>query len=123
MSNYVYLVQLFPLIVFLINGLLRTSISKPAAGFIGSVTILASFLVSVAIFFQVKQEGFQPVTVTLFEFIHAGKLSIPFSYLVDPLSTLFLLIITGVGFLIHIYSISYMQEEDGPDYAKYFCFL
>jgi len=123
MSNYVYLVPLFPLIGFLINGLFRNSISKSISGLIGSLTILASFLVSAAIFFQVKQEGFQPVTVTLFEFIHAGKLSIPFSFLVDPLSTLFLLIITGVGFLIHVYSTSYMHEEDAPAYAKYFCYL
>ena len=123
MANYVYLVPLFPLIGFLINGLFRNSISKSISGLIGSLTILASFLVSAAIFFQVKQEGFQPVTVTLFEFIHAGKLSIPFSFLVDPLSTLFLLIITGVGFLIHVYSTSYMHEEDAPAYAKYFCYL
>jgi len=123
MSNYIYLVPLFPLIGFLINGLFRKSIPKSIAGTIGSITILASFIVSVAIFLQVKQEGFQPVTVTLFEFIHAGKLSIPFSFLVDPLSTLFLLIITGIGFLIHVYSIGYMHEEDGPDYAKYFCYL
>jgi NADH-quinone oxidoreductase subunit L len=123
MSQYVYLVPLFPLIGFLINGLFRNSVSKSVAGFIGSATILASFIVSVAIFFQVKQSGFQPVTATLFEFIHAGKLSIPFSFLVDPLSVLFLLIITGVGFLIHVYSVAYMHEENAPDYAKYFCYL
>jgi NADH-quinone oxidoreductase subunit L len=123
MSNYVYLVPLFPLVGFLINGLFRNSISKSVSGLIGSLTILAAFVVSVAIFLQVKQEGFQPVTVTLFEFIHAGKLSIPFSFLVDPLSTLFLLIITGVGFLIHVYSTSYMHEEDAPAFAKYFSYL
>src|ERR1700709_1997681 len=123
MSKYVYLVPLMPLIGFLINGLVRKSISKSMAGLIGSATILVSFIISFAIFLQVKQDGFQPVTVTLFEFIHAGKLSIPFSFLVDPLSTLFLLIITGVGFLIHVYSTSYMHEESAPDYAKYFCYL
>jgi NADH-quinone oxidoreductase subunit L len=123
MSKYIYLVPLFPLIGFLINGLFRKSLSKTMSGLIGSVTILASFLVSAAIFFEVKQPGFQPVTVTLFNFIQAGKLSIPFSFLVDPLSTLFLLIITGVGFLIHVYSTSYMHEEDDAAYAKYFCYL
>jgi len=123
MSNYVYLVPLFPLIGFLINGLFRRSLSKSLSGGIGCGTILASFIVSIIIFFQVKQEGFQPVTVTLFEFIHTGKLSIPFSFLVDPLSVLFLLIITGVGFLIHVYSTAYMHEENGADYAKYFSYL
>ena len=123
MSNYVYLVPLFPLIGFLINGLFRKSIPKSLSGLIGTAMILASFIVSAGIFFQVKQEGFQPVTITLFQFIHAGNLTIPFSFLVDPLSTLFLLIITGVGFLIHLYSIGYMKEENAPDYSKYFCFL
>ncbi len=123
MSKYIYLVPLFPLIGFLINGLFRKSISKPLSGFIGSATILVSFIVSAGIFFQVKQEGFQPVTVTLFQFIQAGSLKIPFAFLVDPLSTLFLLIITGVGFLIHVYSTAYMQTEDAPGYAKYFCYL
>jgi len=123
MSKYVFLVPLFPLVGFLINGLFRKSISKPLSGFIGSATILASFIVSAGIFLQVKQDGFQPVTVTLFDFINAGHLKIPFAFLVDPLSTLFLLIITGVGFLIHVYSTSYMNTENAPDYAKYFCFL
>src|SRR6266852_3971517 len=123
MINYIYLVPLFPLIGFLINGLFRRSLSKSLSGLIGSGTILASFIISIIIFFQVKQEGFQPVTVTLFEFIRAGKLGVPFAFLVDPLSTLFLLIITGVGFLIHLYSTAYMKEEDAPAYAKYFCYL
>jgi len=123
MSNYIYLVPLFPLIGFLINGLFRQSIPKSLSGLIGSGAILASFIVSVMIFVQVKQDGFQPVTVTLFPFIQAGTLKIPFAFLVDPLSTLFLLIITGVGFLIHVYSTSYMKEEDAPAYAKYFCYL
>ena len=119
----IYLVPLFPLIGFLINGLFRKSLPVSLSGLIGSVTILASFIVSVGIFFQVKHDGFQPVTITLFNFIHAGNLNIPFSFLVDPLSSLFLLIITGVGFLIHLYSVSYMKTENAPDYAKYFCFL
>src|SRR5450631_2407265 len=123
MIQFIYLVPLFPLVGFLINGLFRKSISKSLSGVIGSGTILASLIISIIIFFQVKQEGFQPVTVTLFEFIRAGKLSIPFSFLVDPLSTLFLLIITGVGFLIHLYSTAYMHEENGADYAKYFSYL
>jgi NADH-quinone oxidoreductase subunit L len=123
MSKFIYLVPLFPLIGFLINGLFRKSISKSLSGLIGSGMILASFVVSLLIFFEVKEEHFQPVVISLFEFIHAGKLSIPFSFLVDPLSVLFLLIITGVGFLIHVYSTSYMHEEDAPAFAKYFCYL
>ncbi|PWT72306.1 MAG: NADH-quinone oxidoreductase subunit L, partial [Bacteroidetes bacterium] len=123
MSNLVYLVPLFPLIGFLINGLLRRSLSKSTTGIIGSGVILASFIVSLLIFFDVKKEGFEPVIVTLFPFIHAGGLNIPFAFQVDQLSVVFMLIITGVGFLIHVYSTAYMHDEDGPGFARYFSYL
>jgi len=123
MSNLVYLVPLFPLIGFLINGLLRKSLSKSLTGIIGSGVILASFVVSLLIFFEVRKEGFTPVIVNLFDFIHVGNLSIPFAFQVDQLSVVFLLIITGVGFLIHVYSTAYMHEEEGQHFARYFSYL
>jgi len=123
MSKLVFLVPLFPLIGFLINGLARKSLSKSLTGIIGSGVILASFVVSLLIFVEVKAEGFHPVVVTLFDFINVGKLNIPFAFQVDQLSSLFLLIITGVGFLIHVYSTSYMHEEAGEHFARYFAYL
>ena len=123
MSKLVYLVPLFPFIGFLINGLFRRNLSKSLAGIIGSGVVLASFIVSLLIFFEVKQEGFTPVVVSLFDFISVGKLSIPFSFQVDQLSSLFLLIVTGVGFLIHLYSTAYMHEERNDHYARYFAYL
>jgi NADH-quinone oxidoreductase subunit L len=123
MSRLVYLVPLFPLIGFLLNGLFRKKLAKPLTGIIGSGTILASFIVSLLIFFEVKQEGFKSVIVSLFDFINVGKLSIPFSFQVDQLSSLFLLIVTGVGFLIHLYSTAYMHEERNDHYARYFSYL
>ncbi|HEX4852478.1 MAG TPA: NADH-quinone oxidoreductase subunit L, partial [Puia sp.] len=92
-------------------------------GIIGSGVILASFVVSLMIFFDVKKEGFEAVIVNLFPFIHAGGLNIPFAFQVDQLSVLFMLIITGVGFLIHVYSTAYMHDEDGPGFARYFSYL
>jgi NADH-quinone oxidoreductase subunit L len=122
MSQLVYLVPLFPLIGFLINGLLWKRMPKTLGGVIGSVAILASFIVSLAIFFEVKSATFQgPVIVNLFDFIQSGKLHVPFAFQVDALSTLFLLIITGVGFLIHVYSTSYMHHDEGM--VKYFAYL
>jgi len=123
MSQLVYLVPLFPLIGFLINGLGRKVMPKSFTSIVGSATILASFVVSVLIFNEVRAVGFMPVTVRLFDFIHIGTLNIPFAFQVDQLSALFLLIITGVGFLIHIYSASYMNEEAPPHYARYFAYL
>src|ERR1043166_6838047 len=104
-----YLVPLFPLLGFIINGLCRKVLSKSLIGIIGSGTILASFVVSVLIFLEVK--GGSTYTGDYFNFISVGSLKIPFAFQIDQLSSLFLLIITGVGFLIHVYSTSYMHEE------------
>ncbi len=120
--DYVYLVPLFPLIGFLINGLGRKQLSKSLSGMIGSGMVLASFVVSALIFNATRAEG-DPITVRLFDFIQAGNLNIPFEFLVDRLSALFLMIITGVGFLIHLYSTAYMHEEEPHHFARYFAYL
>jgi len=122
MIQLVYLVPMFPLIGFLINGLGWKSMPKNAAGFLASLMMLASFAVALGIFFEVKGGGDHADTIVpLFDFIRAGKLVIPFSFRVDALSSLFLLIITGVGFLIHVYSTSYMHHDEGV--VKYFAYL
>jgi NADH-quinone oxidoreductase subunit L len=123
MSKLVYLVPLFPLIGFLINGLGRRALSKSTIGLIGSGVILASFAVSLGIFFEVKQPGFETQIVRLFDFINVQAFNIPFAFQVDQLSSLFLLIITGVGFLIHLYSTAYMHEEEPQHYGRYFAYL
>ncbi len=119
--EFSYLIPLFPLIGFLIIGLGRKYLSRSLTGIIGSGVILFSFLLSVWIFFQVK-EGNSGV-VNYFNFISAGSLKIPFSFQIDALSSLFLLIITGVGFLIHVYSASYMHHESKEHFARYFSYL
>lgn len=116
-----YLIPLFPLLGFLINGLGRNSLSKSAIGIIGSGMILASFVVSVWVFLQVK--GGNTFVADYFNFISAGSLKIPFAFQVDQLSSIFLLIITGVGFLIHVYSIAYMHEEKTGHFGRYFSYL
>ncbi len=121
--DLVYLVPLFPLIGFLINGLGRNNLSKSLSGIIGSGVILASFIVSLLIFNETRAEGFTATTVNLFEFINVAGLNIPFAFQIDQLSALFLLIITGVGFLIHVYSTSYMHEEAPQHFARYFAYL
>ena len=120
-SQLVYLVPLFPLIGFLINGIFWKRMPKNLGGLIGCIAILASFCVSLGIFFEVKNATAPFPPVVLFEFIQSGKLNIPFAFQVDALSSLFLLIITGVGFLIHVYSTSYMHHDEGM--VKYFAYL
>ena len=117
----IWLVPLLPLAGFIINGLGRNQLSKSMVGIVGCGTILASFALSLLAFFDVKNG--QGGVVKLFDFINVDKLSIPFSFQIDQLSIIFLLIITGVGFLIHLYSTAYMKEETSSHYARYFAYL
>ena len=119
----IYLVPILPLIGCLINGLARNALSKTLVGIIGSAVVFVSFCISVLIFIQVSQEGFVTQNIHYFDFIHVDKLVIPFEFQVDQLTSLFLLIITGVGFLIHVYSISYMKDETQSGFGRYFSYL
>jgi NADH-quinone oxidoreductase subunit L len=121
MSKLVFLVPLFPLLGFLVNGLGRKSMSKSLVSVVGSGAILASFVVSLLLFFDVKANG--GTVSTLFNFIDVDGFKIPFAFQVDQLSSLFLLIITGIGFLIHLYSSAYMHEEEPKHFGRYFAYL
>ena len=117
----VWLIPFLPLIGFLINGLGRKSLSKTLSGIIGSGAVLGSFILSVWVFIQVKNGN--TYVAHYYDFINVASLKIGFDFQIDQLSSLFLLIITGVGFLIHVYSTSYMHEEESKDFAKYFSYL
>ncbi len=121
--DFAYLIPLFPLVGFLINGLGRKVISKSITSVIGSGVIFISFCLSILVFISVSKEGFIPQNIEYFSFINIGKLNIPFEFQIDQLTAIFLLIITGVGFLIHVYSTSYMKDEDRSGFARYFSFL
>lgn len=124
MSNVfqlVWIIPALPLLGFLINGLGRKQVSKAMAGVIGSGTVFISFLFSLYVFFSVK--GGNTDVAHYFDFINVAALKIGFDFQIDQLSSLFLLIITGVGFLIHVYSTAYMHEEESKDFAKYFAYL
>lgn len=118
MKNLILLIPLLPFIGFLINGLGRAYLSKAVVSIIGCGTVLASFIISIVLFLN---KDFS--TVSYFDFINVGSLRIPFAFQIDQLSSLFLLIITGVGFLIHVYSAAYMHEEKREHYGRYFSFL
>ncbi len=119
----VYWIPLLPLIGFLVVGLGRNYLSKKLSGIIASGVIFLAFCLSCFVFMQTTKDGFSPLNVNYFNFIHFGDISIPFEFQVDQLTTLFLLIITGVGFLIHVYSTSYMHEETQSGFGRYFSYL
>lgn len=122
MIKLVALIPLFPLLGFIINGFFGKKISKNASGWIASLAVLASFIVSLLIFIDLEEhKEMTSHIVPLFSWINSDTLKIPFEFLVDPLSSWFLLIITGIGFLIHIYSIGYMHDDEG--FSRFFTYL
>ena len=131
-STWLYvLIPLLPFLGFLINGLLNRKLSATVAGAIGSVAVLGSFLISATLFWEFLHPSAQWIapgatahqayTVRLFDWISVGTMQIPFSYQIDQLSLIMLLLVTGVGFLIHVYSIGYMAHD--ANVGKFFSFL
>jgi NADH-quinone oxidoreductase subunit L len=121
MKVIIGLIILWPFIGFLFNGLGRHFWSKKIIAYKATGFIVASFICSVFAFLNVQEQG--AITVHYFDFINTASLKIPFDFKVDALSSLFLLVITGVGSLIHLYSTAYMKEETAPHYARYFAYL
>ena len=107
MDKLIWLIPVLPLAGFIINGLGRNTLSKGVIGFLACLLVLVSFGISVAVFLQIKSTG-SPVNVTLFQWFGLADFKINFAFLIDQLSALMLLIITGVGFLIHLYSVGFM---------------
>ena len=121
MKLFLLLIVLLPFTGFLLNGLLRKQLTKSLIGTIGSGVVLGSFILSIFAFLDVKANGGQ--VVKYFDFINVGTLKIPFAFQIDQLSAIFLLIITGIGFLIHVYSTSYMHDEKPDHFGRYFSYL
>lgn len=121
MIKLIALVPLFPLLGFLLNGFFGKKMGKGLSGGIASISVLASFIVSLLIFMELRGAENASHIVSLFPWIDSGTLTIPFEFLVDPLSGWFLLIITGIGFLIHLYSIGYMHDDEG--FSRFFTYL
>ncbi len=124
MLDNVWLIPLFPLIGFLINGLLGKKIKNEAIiGGIGTAAIFCSFLVSCGILKDLialdpEHRVFEKV---VFPWIQAGVFKADMAFLVDPLSAVMIMVVTGVGSLIHLYSIGYMHGEEG--FYRFFAYL
>ena len=116
-----WLIPVLPIIGFLVLGLGRNYLSKTLTGMVGCGVVFISFLLSVYVFISIKNGNTH--VAHYFNFINIDSLKIGFDFQLDQLSSLFLLIITGVGFLIHVYSTAYMEQESPRDFSKYFAYL
>lgn len=118
---HIVLVPLLPLLGFLLIALSGKAMSNKVASVVACGTVLISFFISIIVF---RHATFGPaigLQAVVFDWFSAGTFSVSFGFLADPLSCLFMLIITGVGFLIHLYSIGYMHGDEG--FNRFFSYL
>jgi NADH-quinone oxidoreductase subunit L len=114
------LLLLSPFVGFLFNVFFGKKVSRNVSGAIGTVTVVVSFLLSICFFTQLQQSG-KPFEFALFDWISVHNFSLSFGILLDQLSLIWLLFVTGIGSLIHLYSISYMHDDENMH--KFFAYL
>lgn len=120
MENLVYAIVLLPLIGFVINGLFGKRLPKALVGGLATLVVFAAFLISVSIFIGFPANG-TPVIVKAFEWFTIGGIQVNFGFQIDQLSLMMMMIVTGIGSLIHLYSIGYMSHDKG--FYKFFTYL
>ena len=120
-----FLIPLFPFVGFLVNASLGRRVSKQAAGAVACGVMVASFAVSlwVVVRLLALPPEARAVSQSIFTWFTSGDLSVPFALRLDPLAAVMILVVSGIGSLIHIYSTAYMHEESTSEYARYFSYL
>jgi NADH-quinone oxidoreductase subunit L len=118
-----YLIPLFPLIGFVLNGLLIGRLSKGLISFIACSSVGLSFIFGIKFFLDLISlpENARIVENVVFTWIPSGQFHANIAFLLDPLSAVMVLAVAGVSFIIHIYSIGYMHDDKG--YGRYFTYL
>ena len=124
MAEWIWLAVALPLLGFLVNGglSLRRPQAKNLVSGVGVGVLVGAFVVSAAVFLEMwAHPPHQPIIVNLWRWLPVGALQIDMGFQLDQLSAVMLLIVTGVGSLIHVFSVGYMKED--PGYARYFSYL
>ena len=123
MTDYFWLIPFIPALSTLILALFGQKLPKKYVSFQACFAIFASFAISVISFIGLLQTSHEhlPIVKNLFSWIHAGNFQADLALQLDPLSCIMALVVTGVGFLIHVYSVGYMAHDEG--YTRYFTYL
>jgi NADH-quinone oxidoreductase subunit L len=117
------LIPLLPLLGFAVNAFFGRRLSKSVSGGIACLVMIASFVVSVIAVAGVLDGTAGAIRQDVYTWLASGDFRIPFALYLDPLSSVMILVVTGIGSLIHIYSLGYMHEESDSEYARYFSYL
>ncbi|WP_394935227.1 NADH-quinone oxidoreductase subunit L [uncultured Ilumatobacter sp.] len=123
MIDLVWLVPFFPLVGFLTILVVGRKLGEPKAGYLATAMVLLSFVTAVAVYFELlsRESESRSEVVNIFSWVPVGDLQIDMAFLVDPLSSTMLLFVTGIGALIHLYSVGYMHGD--PKFSKFFLYL
>jgi NADH-quinone oxidoreductase subunit L len=123
MTDYVGLIPLFPAIGFALNLFFGRRMGKGAVGFIACAAIGLSFLVSFLVFLDLLKmaPASRSVEKILYQWIISGEFQANVGFLVDPLSIVMMMVVSGVSFIIHVYSHGYMHDD--RDFPRYFTYL
>src|SRR5712671_2741036 len=118
-------IPLLPLLGFLLNASFGRRVSKAAAGAIACGTMFGALLVSIVEVWQLARlpHESRAIASQVFTWISSGDFTAAYTLRLDPLSSVMILVITGIGWLIHVYSTAYMHEESDAEYARYFSYL
>ncbi len=119
--NSVALILGLPLAGFLVNGILGKSLPKSVVGWLGTFVVLASFVLAIGAFNGLRLNASNEINLNLFTFLNVNNFHVDFAFKLDRLSVIMTMIITGIGTLIHLYSMAYMHEDEG--FYKFFAYL
>ncbi len=131
MLSFAWIILVFPVLGLLINLIFGKRLDKPFIAFVAGAAVFASFLTAVGLAFALLglPEDARSVTVPLWSWIHIGDFAVDFALLIDPLSVVMALVVTGVGFVIHWYAATYMLVDDKHQdlslrlYGRFFIYL
>jgi NADH-quinone oxidoreductase subunit L len=117
------LIPLLPFAGFLVNAVVGRRLTKTASGAVACLAVGGSFLVSAAAVWTLVSGPATALEYTAFTWFSSHTLQVPFAFRLDQLSALMILVVTGIGTLIHVYSVGYMHDEAPSEYARYFSYL
>ncbi len=123
MEGYIFLIPLLPLIGFILNGVLGKKLGDTFVSYVGCTTVGMAFVIAVVVVHRLIGLPVEErhLVQTLWSWMAVGSLNVDLSFMVDQLSAVMILVVTGVGFLIHIYSVGYMHGDES--YWRYFAYL
>ena len=121
MLDLIWLLPTFPLLGFLILALTEGKLARGPAGWIGAGSVGLSFAVAALVAFSFLQSGLESHTLSIWTWMSVAGFDPGVNLYLDGLSLVMILVITGVGFLIHVYSTGYMADD--PDFSRFFCYM